>query len=163
MARFLSRVLFRTSALAAASGGAFRDAAARFSNPRMCELTEQVVFTDPYYPSAVNHHTSPHLDADAAALYSDAPCIAAAQRLKQLFLEKGQALLHGDLHTGSVMATESSAFVIDSEFAFYGPMGFDIGALLANLMLNYFASFGCVRVHLRFAACRCRRCVCVYV
>lgn len=144
MARFLSRVLFRTSALAAPSGAAFREAAARFANPRMCELTEQVVFTDPYYPSPVNHHTSPQLDADAEALYGDAALVAAAQRLKERFVERQQALLHGDLHTGSVMAHEGSLFVIDSEFAFYGPMGFDIGAFLANLLLNYFASFGCV-------------------
>jgi 5-methylthioribose kinase len=29
--------------------------------------------------------------------------------------------------------------VIDPEFAFYGPMGFDIGAVLANLLLAYFS------------------------
>lgn len=29
--------------------------------------------------------------------------------------------------------------VIDPEFAFYGPMGFDLGALIANLLLAYCA------------------------
>ena len=52
------------------------------------------------------------------------------------------ALLHGDLHTGSIMAEAGKTMVIDPEFAFYGPMGFDIGALLANLLLAYFASDG---------------------
>ena len=33
-------------------------------------------------------------------------------------------------------------WVIDPEFAFYGPMGFDVGALLANLLLAYFATDG---------------------
>jgi 5-methylthioribose kinase len=32
--------------------------------------------------------------------------------------------------------------VIDPEFAFYGPMGFDVGAVLANLVMAYFASAG---------------------
>jgi 5-methylthioribose kinase len=32
--------------------------------------------------------------------------------------------------------------VIDPEFAFYGPMGFDVGAVLANLLMAYFASAG---------------------
>ncbi|CAN0553538.1 unnamed protein product, partial [Ectocarpus sp. 12 AP-2014] len=50
-----------------------------------------------------------------------------------------QALIHADLHTGSVMATEGSTQVIDPEFAFYGPMGFDLGALIANLLLAYCA------------------------
>jgi 5-methylthioribose kinase len=53
-----------------------------------------------------------------------------------------EALIHGDLHTGSIMVTESETRVIDPEFAFYGPMGFDIGAVLANLLMAYFASSG---------------------
>ncbi|MGY3458628.1 S-methyl-5-thioribose kinase [Bradyrhizobium sp. LM3.4] len=32
--------------------------------------------------------------------------------------------------------------MIDPEFAFYGPMGFDVGAVLANLLMAYFASSG---------------------
>ncbi len=47
-----------------------------------------------------------------------------------------QALIHGDLHTGSIMVNEQDTKVIDPEFAFYGPMGFDVGTLLANLLLN---------------------------
>ena len=40
------------------------------------------------------------------------------------------------------MASEGATFVIDPEFAFYGPMGFDIGALLSNLLLSYFSQGG---------------------
>jgi 5-methylthioribose kinase len=40
------------------------------------------------------------------------------------------------------MCTESTTFVIDHEFAFYGPLGFDVGAFLANLFLAYFAQDG---------------------
>ena len=58
------------------------------------------------------------------------------------FCEKTQALIHGDLHTGSVMVTHESTQVIDPEFAFYGPMGFDIGAFIGNLFLAYFAQDG---------------------
>jgi 5-methylthioribose kinase len=117
--------------------------------------------------------------------------------LKRKFLSSTEALIHGDLHTGSVMvcedsiqsfvdfshvtssfanscfvwasfnvclmlvhtlfetkfvitstlmyyshsimrtqAKEGSTFVFDAEFAFYGPMGFDIGAFVANLVLS---------------------------
>lgn len=58
------------------------------------------------------------------------------------FCERAQALIHGDLHTGSVMVTQDSTQVIDPEFAFYGPMGFDIGAFLGNLILAFFAQDG---------------------
>jgi len=58
------------------------------------------------------------------------------------FIERAQALIHGDLHTGSVMVTRESTQVIDPEFAFYGPMGFDVGAFLGNLILAFFAQDG---------------------
>jgi 5-methylthioribose kinase len=47
--------------------------------------------------------------------------------------------VHGDLHTGSIMANEHETYVIDPEFAFYGPMGFDSGAFIANLLLAYYS------------------------
>lgn len=58
------------------------------------------------------------------------------------FIEQAQSLIHGDLHTGSIMVTPESTQVIDSEFAFYGPMGYDIGAFLGNLILAFFAQDG---------------------
>lgn len=58
------------------------------------------------------------------------------------FCERAQALIHGDLHTSSMMVTRESTQVIDSEFAFYGPMGYDVGAFLGNLILAYFAQDG---------------------
>ena len=41
-----------------------------------------------------------------------------------------------------MMVTQDTCFVIDPEFCFYGPMGFDVGAFLANLFLAYFAMDG---------------------
>mgnify|MGYP003886415537 CR=1 FL=1 len=59
-------------------------------------------------------------------------------------------LLHGDLHTGSVMirhdgSSQSSCRVIDAEFAFVGPFAFDIGLFLGNLFLAYCAVPGIVK------------------
>ena len=34
-------------------------------------------------------------------------------------MNNAQALLHGDLHTGSIFANEQGVKVIDPEFAFY--------------------------------------------
>ena len=61
----------------------------------------------------------------------------AVSRLKIKFMSESQSLLHGDLHTGSIMVAENDTKVIDPEFAFYGPIGFDVGALLANLLMNF--------------------------
>lgn len=40
------------------------------------------------------------------------------------------------------MVTTDSTQVIDPEFGFYGPMGFDIGAFIGNLILAYFSQDG---------------------
>lgn len=40
------------------------------------------------------------------------------------------------------MVTPDSTQVIDPEFGFYGPMGFDIGAFIGNLILAYFSQDG---------------------
>lgn len=70
---------------------------------------------------------------------SDSSCHVA---LQAKFVENQQALLHGDLHTGSLMVTEDTTYVIDAEFAFYGPIAFDVSKMVANLLIAYFASFG---------------------
>ena len=57
-------------------------------------------------------------------------------------MTSAQALIHGDLHTGSIMLTREDTRVIDPEFAFIGPIGFDIGAVIGNLLLGFFAQGG---------------------
>jgi 5-methylthioribose kinase len=105
------------------------------ANIELCKITEDLVFTDPYRMSPGNRWTSPELDADAARIRADAPLKAEVQALKLKFLTNAEALVHGDLHTGSIMVTETDTRAIDPEFAFFGPMGFDVGALIANLLI----------------------------
>ena len=73
---------------------------------------------------------------------SDAELKVAAQALKEAFMGRAEALIHGDLHSGSIMVTESETKMIDPEFAFYGPRGFDVGAVIGNLFLAYFSQPG---------------------
>lgn len=135
---FMAQTLFGTSALAL-EGGSFRQQVTLWSqNIGLCALTEKVIFTDPYTVCEMNHWT-PQLEAYAVGIREDAALKLAAAYHKSIFLTSTQALLHGDLHTGSVMVAEGSTFVIDPEFAFYGPMGFDVGAILSNLFLAYFS------------------------
>lgn len=56
--------------------------------------------------------------------------------LTKLFEEDTSCLLHGDLHTGSIMVKGEYVKIIDAEFSFFGPIGFDIGVLLAHMLFN---------------------------
>lgn len=107
----------------------------RFINPELCKITEDLIFDDPYTDSSNNNY-NPAIRDMVEELWTDRALHLEVARLRHKFLTYGQALLHGDLHTGSIFVTEQSTKVIDPEFAFYGPMGFDIGAVIANLLLN---------------------------
>ena len=89
-----------------------------------------------------NRWTKPQLDGIAAEFRGDSDLKVAISRLKLKFLSSAEALIHGDLHTGSIMITESDTRIIDPEFAFFGPMGFDVGAVLGNLLMSYFSQDG---------------------
>ncbi len=142
LGNFLARTLFRGSDLSMKTAERKADVALFCDNVALCDITEQLVFTDPYYEAAMNRHTSPQLDGMVAELRADVDLKVAAQQLKLKFCNHAETLLHGDLHTGSIMAHEGDARVIDPEFACYGPFGFDVGMLIANFLMAYFAQSG---------------------
>lgn len=107
-----------------------------FINPDLCKITEDLIFDDPYTVSSNNNY-EPAIEDAAAALRANDDLHLEIAILREKFLTQAQALLHGDLHTGSIFIKENSTKVIDPEFAYYGPMGYDIGAVFANLLLNY--------------------------
>lgn len=142
IADFLARTLYLTSDLAMAAPEK-RALVARFSgNVELCRITEDLIFTDPYQEHERNRWTSPELDPVARAIREDLPLKRAVALLKLKFLTEAQALLHGDLHTGSIMVTEDDTRAIDPEFAVVGPIGFDVGKLLGNLLMSHLSQPG---------------------
>ena len=105
-----------------------------FINPELCEISEELVFTEPYYNNNNrNEIIKENTEFVQKHLYDHLELHREVAKLKYLFLTKTESLLHGDLHTGSVFITPTETKVIDPEFAFYGPMGYDIGNVIANL------------------------------
>jgi len=106
-------------------------------NPELCRITEDLVFTEPYFDIGRNSIDAANA-GDAADLAGDSTMVAAMGLAKWRFMTAAEALIHGDLHTGSVMVRPAlngapvSAKAIDPEFGFYGPVGFDLGALWGN-------------------------------
>jgi 5-methylthioribose kinase len=142
LGRFLAHSLFKGSDLFMPTRTRKADLALFADNVELCDITENLVFSDPYFEAKLNRHTSPQLDSCVNELRKDRDLKVEAQHLKAIFASNAQTLLHGDLHSGSVMVTESDTRVIDPEFAVYGPMGFDIGMLFANFWMAYFAQAG---------------------
>lgn len=132
---FMARTLFYTSDLGM-DQSLKKEYVKKFVNPDQCKITEDLIFEEPYRLSERNSY-SPSIEDEAEALRTDSELHLEIAILREKFLTQAQALLHGDLHTGSIFVTPESTKVIDPEFAYYGPMGFDIGAVLANLLLHY--------------------------
>ena len=135
---FMARSLFFTSDLYL-TGVEKKKLQAKFINPHLCKIQEDFVFTNPYMESAENQW-NPEIDAEVQAVRANGELKLALAEMKESYMTHGQALIHSDLHTGSVMVNETDTRVIDPEFAFFGPMGFDVGAILENLVLNYLST-----------------------
>ncbi len=142
VSEFMAQTLFKTSDLYLSAKDKKRRNAIFCDNDELCKITEDLVFTDPYRIADLNRWTSPQLDDLAARFRSDAALKVSVQALKEAFMGRAEALIHGDLHSGSIMVTETQTKIIDPEFAFYGPRGFDVGAVLGNLFLAYFSQPG---------------------
>ena len=109
-----------------------------FSNPELCEISEELVYTEPFTDhNSRNILFGPNEEWLRKEIYSDQTLRVEAAKLKFSFMNNAQALIHGDLHTGSIFVTERETKVIDPEFAFYGPIGYDVGNLIANLVFAH--------------------------
>jgi len=139
---FLANTLFRTSDIHLSAAAKKEQVGAFLANTALCKISEDLIFDEPYFDAPLNRRTRPQLDPLADSVRRDTALKLAVQELKAAFLSNAEALLHGDLHTGSVMVTDSDTRVIDPEFAFFGPMGFDVGAIIGNFLLAYVAQRG---------------------
>ena len=139
---YLAKTLFYTSDLYLIASSKKNLISKFISNTELCKITEDLIFTDPYAVNKNNRWTKPYLNKMKKKIEKDEKLKIAISRLKLKFMKNTDALLHGDLHTGSIMVTKKDTKVIDPEFAFYGPMGFDTGALIANLLMSYFSQTG---------------------
>jgi 5-methylthioribose kinase len=95
------------------------------------QITKNYVFE---FPFIKNHEALVILDFFPWREFS-ADFLANKERLKEVFLHSKTSLIHGDLHSDSVMVKEDKIAVIDSEFSLFCEVSFDIGNLLAHVIL----------------------------
>ncbi|KAB8122576.1 S-methyl-5-thioribose kinase [Komagataeibacter medellinensis] len=137
---FVAHATFGTSLLARPFEDVFTARRLFAANLALTRITLDLVLDDPYRDHPRNHWHDPALTPIVLDIRSSAATLLAVENLRRRFLSQPQALLHGDLHTGSIMSTADDTRVIDGEFAVYGPIGFDCGMFVGNLVLHYFAT-----------------------
>ncbi len=137
LGEYLAQTLFHTSDFFLPAQQK-KQQVSRFINPEMCAITEELFFNEPYEQHERNSYPRA-LERLVSSLRYDNELKRAVAALKHRFFSHAEALLHGDVHSGSIFVAQNRLKVIDAEFGFYGPMGFDIGSALGNLLLNYCA------------------------
>lgn len=135
---FVAQLTFATSDFGMKSADRKALLAASVS-PELCKITEDVVLAEPYLEHEHNHwHEG--LDDLAKEFRADTRLRTEVADLRHTFMTSVQALLHGDLHTGSVMVGQREGTpvvrVFDPEFSFVGPIGYDLGLYWANALVS---------------------------
>ena len=106
-------------------------------NPELCKISEDLVFTEPYINYKKRNVITPGNEKFVSEnLYDDFELHTEVARLKEDFMNNAQGLVHGDLHMGSIFINENGIKVIDPEFAFYGPIGYDVGNVIGNMFFG---------------------------
>ena len=138
---FMAETLFKTSAWSMGSIER-RELMNQYTlNTDLCKLTEDFIFTFPYMVHESNY-SNPTTDQWAKEnIHTDYEYKRDVLIFKDLFVSKTEALLHGDLHSGSIMVNQNESYIIDPEFAFFGPISFDVGKVIANFLLCCTAHF----------------------
>ena len=151
-ASFLADAVFATSDLFLSPEEKKKRVSA-FINPELCAISETLVFSEPYCNGKNRNRITPgNENFIQKTLYNDEALKAEVASLRETFMNKAEALIHGDLHTGSIFIGSSAGIpidtnttpdrnatsepcmkIIDPEFAFYGPIGYDLGNIIANL------------------------------
>ena len=139
--RYVATAAFHTSDLGVPFETKFKDIALFAGNHAVLRISVDLIFIDPYVEVWRNRYIG-EVEPWARALRADVALKTAVARHRNAFLSNRQALLHGDRHTGSVMVTAEETRVIDGEFSTFGPIGFDLGAFVANLVIAWYAQGG---------------------
>lgn len=118
--------------------GLKKDRVKSFINKELCDISECLVFTEPYVNDKNRNIITVGNEAFVnEKLYLDYNLHTEVGKLKNNFMNNAQALIHGDLHSGSIFINEKGIKVIDPEFSFYGPIGYDVGNVIGNLFFSY--------------------------
>ena len=137
ISEFLLQTLFKTTDLVMAPDEK-KELAGKLINADMCEISERLVFTEPYKNrQGLNSYHQENNQFIQQTLYQNEALIFEVGILKNRFKNVAQSMLHGDLHTGSIFVNPKDTRVFDPEFSFFGPMGYDIGNVIGNLILSW--------------------------
>ncbi len=109
----------------------------RFENLRMRALNHEHIYELPLGDEELLdlNAITPQLSDVAAELKQDRGYVSAVRSLGDRYMSEGPSLLHGDFYPGSWLKTKDGVRVIDPEFCAVGRPEYDVGMVLAHVVL----------------------------
>ncbi|MEL7147235.1 MAG: phosphotransferase [Bacteroidota bacterium] len=106
-------------------------------NKELRQLNHQHIFVLPFEEENGFEldDIQPGLQALSGQYKQDSTLKNKVDQLGDKYLSAGDTLLHGDYYPGSWMRARDQFYVIDTEFSFVGFREFDIGVMMAHLIL----------------------------
>jgi len=110
----------------------------QFTNRLMRTLNHLHMFVLPLQKENVNNldAITPGLKKEALRVQQQHRYVESVQTLGDFYLQDGKILIHGDFFPGSWLQTSRGPKIIDPEFCFLGFSEFDLGILIAHLLLG---------------------------
>lgn len=119
--------------------GQFRGLESYYQNDEMRSIMEGLMFVPGIHLGAPPPDCQ-ELQEIAETFWSDPALYPEGYRLKHLFMQKNQCLIHGDFHTSNLFVGPDVMKVIDMEYTFMGPFSYDLGYMVTNYIAQYCAT-----------------------
>ena len=119
-----------------------------FVNTDLCDLTEHFVFTNAFEKHETNEYNPELSEADINSVQENTKLKIAVAEMKYMFMNNAEAMIHGDLHIGSIMVNEEETYVMIPNLPFTGQWDLILVPLLVifsclishmNIGRNYWA------------------------
>lgn len=116
----------------------FRGLQSRFENTELRIIMEDGIFL---------HRFGTDLDPSMAdswerfqQISDDPACQTNRLRLRRKFMTHSDCLIHSDFHTSNIFLSDQGLKMLDFEFSFMGPFGYDLGYFTGSIVAEYCAS-----------------------
>lgn len=140
VARYMAATNFYTSEYYL-ENETFRNLSVRFLNTKMRSIMDNGMFLTKLHPEDnVGRILDPEFITFSTRVCADPAVQISRMRLRHLFMNLGECLIHGDLHTSNIFAGPDETKVIDMEYTFAGPFSYDLGYFAANFIAQYEAA-----------------------
>lgn len=117
----------------------YGDLQVRFSNVEQRNIMENGMFLE-RFGTGDDTSLGAEFEQFCRDMSHDKRYVSELYKIRRTYMSHADCLIHSDLHTSNIFVSEDKMKVIDMEFAFMGPFGYDLGYLAGNLISQYCAA-----------------------